>query len=444
MPTNREELSERELEILRLLATGASNKEIAGQLYISANTVKVHLRNIFAKTGVSSRTEAAMYAVSKGIIPADDFQHKAPAAQSENESAQESVEKSTEPFTPTMIRRRTIIFWAFGAVALIGISVFAYYLLQKSQSPALPSGMAPVSAARWEKLSEMPTARYSLATAVIGSEIYAIGGMTAQGVTSRVERYSIPRNAWADAADKPTPVYEASAATIGGKIYVPGGRLASGGPTDVLEIYDPYREEWTEGAPLPIALSGYALAAFEGKIYVFGGWDGQKQVASVFQYDPGLDAWKIKTPMPTARSQAGAAPMGDKILVIGGIDGEKALAVNEVYQPNLDSGVQQPWGSGASLPSPRGGLAVTSLADSIYVLGGRDGTQLSLPPLQYISLSGTWLEFENPVSEPLVSAGLVSSGTQIYTLGGEVSGAPSDQTLVYQAVYTLVLPIIRK
>jgi len=157
-----------------------------------------------------------------------------------------------------------------------------------------------------------------------------------------------------------------------------------------------------------------------------------------------LDAWKIKTPMPTARSQAGAAPMGDKILVIGGIDGEKALAVNEVYQPNLDSGVQQPWGSGASLPSPRGGLAVTSLADSIYVLGGRDGTQLSLPPLQYISLSGTWLEFENPVSEPLVSAGLVSSGTQIYTLGGEVSGAPSDQTLVYQAVYTLVLPIIRK
>jgi len=64
----RESLTERELEILRLVATGASNEQIARQLFISVNTVKVHLRNIFTKLDVQSRTEAALYAIKEGWI----------------------------------------------------------------------------------------------------------------------------------------------------------------------------------------------------------------------------------------------------------------------------------------------------------------------------------------------------------------------------------------
>jgi DNA-binding NarL/FixJ family response regulator len=59
-------LSERETEVLRLLAQGFTNKDIAQALILSVRTVEAHLRGIFAKLGVSSRTEAALWAVQHG------------------------------------------------------------------------------------------------------------------------------------------------------------------------------------------------------------------------------------------------------------------------------------------------------------------------------------------------------------------------------------------
>lgn len=61
-------LSERELEVLRLIAAGASNEEIAGQLVIATSTVKRHVSNIFGKLEVSNRTQAVMRAQSIGLL----------------------------------------------------------------------------------------------------------------------------------------------------------------------------------------------------------------------------------------------------------------------------------------------------------------------------------------------------------------------------------------
>lgn len=66
VPTPR--LTERELEVLRLVAQGMSNREIAGELYISENTVKNHVRNILEKLHLHTRMEAVMYAVREKLL----------------------------------------------------------------------------------------------------------------------------------------------------------------------------------------------------------------------------------------------------------------------------------------------------------------------------------------------------------------------------------------
>jgi DNA-binding NarL/FixJ family response regulator len=63
-----EEISPRELEVLSLMAAGRRNKEIAGELSIAEDTVKMHVRNILSKLQVSDRTEAVTIALRRGII----------------------------------------------------------------------------------------------------------------------------------------------------------------------------------------------------------------------------------------------------------------------------------------------------------------------------------------------------------------------------------------
>ena len=67
--TADDDLTSREAEVLRLIAIGRSNADIATVLSISLNTVATHVRNILAKTGCANRTEAAAYAMRNGLAP---------------------------------------------------------------------------------------------------------------------------------------------------------------------------------------------------------------------------------------------------------------------------------------------------------------------------------------------------------------------------------------
>ena len=66
-------LSDREMEMLKLLATGMSNKEIAEKLCLSLRTVKAHMSHIFTKMNVASRSEALVESLKKGLLTLEDI-----------------------------------------------------------------------------------------------------------------------------------------------------------------------------------------------------------------------------------------------------------------------------------------------------------------------------------------------------------------------------------
>lgn len=75
-PRTNELLSEREKEMLKLLATGMGNKEIARRLCLSLRTVKAHMSHIFTKMNVASRSEALVEALRSGLISLEDIKEK--------------------------------------------------------------------------------------------------------------------------------------------------------------------------------------------------------------------------------------------------------------------------------------------------------------------------------------------------------------------------------
>jgi NarL family two-component system response regulator LiaR len=72
-PERPETLTKREAEVLKLVARGKANKQVARELFIDEKTVKSHVHSILSKLNVKSRTQAALYAVRVGLVTVDDL-----------------------------------------------------------------------------------------------------------------------------------------------------------------------------------------------------------------------------------------------------------------------------------------------------------------------------------------------------------------------------------
>lgn len=458
MPSSENsDLSERELDILRLVATGASNKEIARKLFISPNTVKVHLRNIFAKIGVLSRTEAALYAVNHGLVKTA-LQSQAlnlPVSVQEPEGGEAALTQLA-PLPAGNPRSRRLGWLSLGVVALLLILAGVGYRLlnQPDLQPAQPSAAlltdsAPTSSPtstlspRWQVLTPLKVARSGLALAALDGALYAIGGETQQGVSGILEAYDPDSATWSERRSLPLPVADIQAAALGGRLYVPGGRMEDGRLTDKLQIYDPLRDAWENGADLPYPLSAYALAAWEGRLYLFGGWDGERASAGVLIFDPSLGAWSQGSPMPASRMYCAAAPAGGKIYVLGGLDGGQPLALNEAYSPNLEDSGASPWASAPALPEGRYAMGVASIADTILIIGGVNDSNDAAVSYHFFPSLGEWVEIEPPIPQAWTHLSATPLEQLVFAVGGRLNDEVTALAQSYQAVYTILIPIVR-
>lgn len=422
-------LSEREREVLRLVATGATNEQIARELSISVNTVKVHLRNIFSKLGVASRTEASLLAIREGWVVLEPAVAPAPP------ESRATASTATRPVPLHWPRWATVV-----VVALLGVGLAALALSRLPEGWGFPGRSSPTpigvaSMQRWAVRSDMPTPRREAIVVPVGGMIYAIGGVGEQGVSAALERFDPVNNRWESLPAKPTAVVDGQAAVLSERIYVPGGKDAKGNPVAVTEVYDIALGRWRPAASLPRPLAGYALVAFEGRLFLFGGWDGSRYRDEVLRYTPEDDRWDEVARLPFPWGEGSAVVTDDHILLLGGPgDGTVPPSLLE-FGSDLASPAQH------ALPPEIVGSryrAVALTSDLVYLLVERDD---SAAIWQYRHRIGKWQRIGDPAPQGIPrGAAIAGYGTQIFILGGQRDGRPLAFTQEYQALFTIVLP----
>ncbi len=433
-------LSDRELEIVRLLATGATNQQIARELVISVNTVKVHLRNIYTKLGVASRTEATMVAVREGWvkIPHTAGQPQGEALERLPAPLHSSALPAVENWPRVSLAKRLSL---LVAILLVSIALFAPRILRSTANggendpigSVFPTVSAGPAIGRWHTRAQMPTPRTDLAVVEYGGLIYAIGGVSNEGVTGKVEVYDPQADSWTSRHVKPTPVGFVAAAVIEDKIYVPGGIGVEVQPQNVLEVYDPVQDRWEARAAMPEALGAYGLAVLDNRLYLFGGWSQGRYVASVYCYDPQTDRWSVLKPMGQERGLLGAVTLGDRIYQVGGYDGVNEFDSCEVYDPQTET-----WSPCPSMFMRRGGLAMVAFREHLYAIGGGMTGYLAFNE-RYDLRTGQWDRIETPVTGQWRGLGAAAVSPYLYAMGGWSERALSVNE-AYQVLFQLTLP----
>jgi DNA-binding CsgD family transcriptional regulator len=464
MAEPKEPLTERELEVVRLVATGIGNKEIAAQLHVSPNTVRVHLRNIFTKLEAQSRTEVTMMAVRNGWVDAG----VAPAPIEEEALATETqfvetaaativpepqpafpntpimapvpVAPNPQPLPPLSLARKMAMVLAMFAFAALTIGLLQPASTDAALQPAdvllaegLPNPTAadsPATPTRWYPRASVRTARSRMATVAQNNLVYVIGGEVDRAPSGEMLIYDPRSDAWTEAPNKPTPVMNTSAAIASNVIYVPGGTAAGAIATDRFEAYDLQGKVWKVLPALPKPVAGHAVVAHNNRIYVLGGRTLSGLNSEMWMFDIESGQWSLTPAMPTPRSQLAATVLNNRIYAIGGFDGQREYNTCEYFDIAANR-----WESCAPMTIPRGGLGLAQAGAALYAVGGGINGFVGFNE-QYDPNADKWVPFELPQQRlgEWRNAGVASTGTEFYTIGGITRGVPLSDNYVYEVM----------
>lgn len=393
------ELSERELQILLLVAQGLSNRQIAGQLDISDNTVKVHVRNIFAKINVASRTEASLYAVRHGLIVVEN-QPVAPSS---------IVTPPAEPVI-TVVSLPPPQRWRWVA-AVVGVVVVlgggAWWMTQSPVAPVIRQQSS--SPTRWARLPALPNPQPAQQFAVYAGQLYVFAG----NHNAHWLQFDSATHTWQPRSDLPFVVPN------GAKVWADGAGLWVIGADDGRAVWRWDGKKWQGHPAIPAIANIATVVRVDGSLLVFG----QTKPAGKWS------TWMLSPPAQLWQPGVDFAPaIANPQMVV--LEGVVYLFGDGAHVWRLDSVAQQ-WVADRDLPFEWSRGAVTTVLGSILVI---DATTPAL--WAYVPGQGV-------VSKQIVPT-QIALGRQVVTWQAQLIMPNLDGTIInaYQAVYQTFVPVI--
>jgi N-acetylneuraminic acid mutarotase len=271
----------------------------------------------------------------------------------------------------------------------------------------------------WASLPKMPTARVGLVAATVNGIVYAIGGDTVAGYTTRVEAYDPNGStlvAWRRKAPLPAPrAWANGAAVLNGKIYVTGGVTNSGTARSVYR-YNPATNTWATKAPLPRAGAGGGSAAIDGKLYVYVVYPVQGgRNSALYRYDPSTNSWTEREHPILSLEYPAVGTIDGKLFLVGGRRADASVSQDLIiYDPKTDE-----WSNNAKMTYPRAMLAARAIDGKLYVAGGvKDGVGHKTGVHEmYDPATNSWTTLPSMIV-PRMGGGYATAGGLFYVIGG--------------------------